>query len=431
MNPTTAEADTGPFAERSAQTRPQPGVWDTFREGLKPLASLQVTVVLFALSILLVFFGTLAQVDFGIWTVVDKYFWSWIVMVPGDLFNKFGQVFLGFPKGVQWGWSFPLPGGKLLGGAMLVNLLAAHLVRFKLSWKRSGIMLIHSGLILLFVGEFVTREYAVEQRMSILEGSTATYTEDNRTVELAVVDQSDPAEDQVTVVPQSMLRSEKGRITHPDLPVDLQIVEFLANASLVNPDGKLPNPATAGTGKDKVAVRLREVSGVEPNQKVDLPAAYVTLYKKGTDVVIGTYLTSLELTLTGLTEEFEAAGKKYEMSLRFKRYPKKYSLQLLKFRFDRYPGTEKAKNYSSQVILRDPEQGVQREVTIEMNVPLRHRGETFYQSNFDKAETTTYLQVVNNPGWLIPYTSCVVVTLGMLIHFGISLIRFLNRRILA
>jgi hypothetical protein len=36
--------------------------------------------------------------------------------------------------------------------------------------------------------------------------------------------------------------------------------------------------------------------------------------------------------------------------------------------------------------------------------------------------------VVENPGWLLPYISCVLVTLGLLIHFGITLRRSLKRR---
>ena len=43
---------------------------------LKPLASLQLTVVLFVLSLVLVFAGTLAQVDNPIWTAVSDYFRS-------------------------------------------------------------------------------------------------------------------------------------------------------------------------------------------------------------------------------------------------------------------------------------------------------------------------------------------------------------------
>ena len=52
--------------------------------------------------------------------------------------------------------SFPFPGGWLLGSVLLVNLLAAHAIRFKLSWKRSGILLLHAGIILMMIGEFIT-----------------------------------------------------------------------------------------------------------------------------------------------------------------------------------------------------------------------------------------------------------------------------------
>ena len=39
------------------------------------------------------------------------------------------------------------------------------------------------------------------------------------------------------------------------------------------------------------------------------------------------------------------------------------------------------------------------------------------------------LQVVRNPGWLLPYLSCTMVTLGMLVHFGIRLAGPLRRKI--
>jgi len=63
-----------------------------------------------------------------------------------------------------------------------------------------------------------------------------------------------------------------------------------------------------------------------------------------------------------------------------------------------------------------------------MNQPLRYDGKAFYQASFGKGDTLSILQVVENPGWLLPYISCVLVTLGLLIHFGITLRRFLKRR---
>ena len=90
---------------------------------LKALASLQLTVGLFAFAVGLVFFGTLAQKSVGMWTVVDQYFWSWIVMVDFQHLVEFGKVFFGIAPDFKVGsWAqFPFPGGKLLGGLMFVE----------------------------------------------------------------------------------------------------------------------------------------------------------------------------------------------------------------------------------------------------------------------------------------------------------------------
>ena len=100
---------------------------------------------------------------------------------------------------------------------MFVNLLAAHALRFQLTWKRAGIWLTHGGLLLLFVGEFVTREYAVEQQMTINEGETVNYAIDTRDYELAFVRKTDAGQ-RDTVVPQHLLRTG-GRVSADDLPV--------------------------------------------------------------------------------------------------------------------------------------------------------------------------------------------------------------------
>ena len=98
------------------------------------------------------------------------------------------------------------------------------------------------------------------------------------------------------------------------------------------------------------------------------------------------------------------------------------------FRFDRYTGTEKARNFSSDVTVVHPELGEQREVRIYMNHPLRYEGETFYQSSFDPdTERTTVLQVVRNPVWTLPYLSVAIGALGMMIHFGATFWRFARR----
>src|SRR5262249_2124733 len=109
--------------------------------GLKGVASLRLTVVLFALGIFLVFAGTVAQIDAGIWTTVSKYFRSFYVWIPFGIF---------FPRTATGDFvvrgGFPFPGGWLIGAVLLVNLLAAHAVRFKMTWQRSGILILHAGM---------------------------------------------------------------------------------------------------------------------------------------------------------------------------------------------------------------------------------------------------------------------------------------------
>jgi hypothetical protein len=407
--------------------RPSPGPLHYALKAVKALASLQLTVVLFALGIGLVFLGTLAQIDYGIWTTIDKYFWSWYVMVPLDLLNKFGKVFFDLPPDKTWGGAFPFPGGITLALLMFVNLIAAHLLRFRLTWKRSGVLLIHSGLVLLLVGEFITREYSVEQQMTINEGESVNYAEDTRNYELAFVRTADGRE-RATVVPQDKLQTPGGRYTADDLPVAVEVVRYMRNADYRDPKPGDPNPATAGAGLGMVAVEVPEVSGVETEQRGDIPAAYVKLSRKDTGEAIGTFLVTPLLSMQGVAEPVPGFDG-LKMTMRRKRLYKPFSIHLIEFRHDQYIGTDKAKNFSSRVVVVDPEEGAEREVVISMNEPLRHRGETFYQANWDKrTEKTTMLQVVRNPGWQLPYASCIVVTLGMLVHFGIYLTQFLRRR---
>jgi hypothetical protein len=382
------------------------GPQQALRELLNFFGSLQLTVTLMTLSILLIFFGTLAQVDQGVWTVVKDYFRAWVVWIDFQLL---------FPRDRMIPGSFPFPAGNTLGGLLLINLLVAHAQRFNLSKQKIGLFFVHAGLILLLVGEGLTGLLAEESNMSIDEGGSANYSEDIRHPELAFVDGSDSKTDLMIVIPEGKLRHQK-LIQDPQLPVDVQIDRYFKNSVMErDPDGQ-----------GFVAREAPEVSGTQSAEGgIDMPSVLVTLYKKGTTNIIGSYTTS---TWFKATSSVQAEGKTYQMSLRFKRSYKPFTMHLKDFRFDRYPGTEIPKNFESTVRIVDPEHNVDREVRIWMNNPLRYRGETYYQASYKPDESGTVLQVVQNPSWLIPYISCVLVTLGLLIHFWISLARSLKRR---
>jgi ResB-like family protein len=384
---------------------------------LKPLASLKLSVVIFALSMFLVLAGTLAQVHAGIWTVVDEYFRSLAVTIPLQIFVPRDVAKI---PGAIW-----FPGGLTLGVAMLVNLIAAHAVRFKFRKKRIGIILTHLGVILLLAGEFVTGFAAREGNMTILEGETVNFVEDIRTPELAVIDQSAPDEDLVVVIPERKLSSRDGILVDELLPFTIRIDEWMPNSTVVGPmqdqhDRK--GRANSGMARELAAFPVPRANGVD-GAMVDGPSAYVTISKDGRE--FGTYLLSVYVNQT---QAVVVDGQTYWLSLRFKRTYKPYSLRLIDFKHDLFTGTQMARNYSSQVQLVDTNRNVDREVLIYMNHPLRHAGETFYQASFLQDDAGTVLQVVQNPGWLIPYVSSAMITLGMLIHFGIRLVPALRRR---
>ncbi len=118
---------------------------------LAPLASLKLTVALFALAIFLIFAGTLAQASHDVWWVLHNYFRSFYVWIDFQVF--FPPAW--FPNWQDWHGGFYFPGGFLIGSAMAVNLLAAHGIRFKIQaagarlW--SGVAVIAAGCLFLWL----------------------------------------------------------------------------------------------------------------------------------------------------------------------------------------------------------------------------------------------------------------------------------------
>jgi hypothetical protein len=453
---------------------------------LAPWASLKLTVTLLAMATFLVFAGTVAQIDKGIWTVVDEYFRCAFAWIDFRIF---------FPRSWDVPGGFWFPGGWLIGGLLLINVLAAHLTRFSVKasgarlvtglaviaagvaltamiiagvfdsdiaateeaafwrvlWrlgkgggaaivlmvgcvlmfkKRAGIVLLHGGIILLLISEFVTGTFAVEGRMRIFAGESVNFVEHMRTVELALIDRSDPNVDHVTVIPARRL-SRGGKISDDRLPVDVEVVRLMRNSRLLDAMKVAPdaNLATTGSGVVAVASGQPEASGTDTEQTLDIPAAYVALTAKNGTGSLGTFLVTPWLDNTDLARQIVAVdNREYELYLRFARTYKPYRIELVEFRHDKYVGTEKPKNFSSEVRVIEPEKDVDRTVKIWMNNPLRYAGETFYQSSFEPGKDLTILQVVRNSGWMIPYLSCMLVGVGMTVHMGTKLIAFLRQR---
>ncbi len=378
-----------------------------FRQFRDFFVSLKLTVVLLALSIVLIFWATLAQVHLGIWGVQEQFFRTFFVLakIPGT------EV----PVPV-------FPGGYFIGGLLLLNLVAAHIYRFKLEWKKAGIQLTHAGLILLLLGELISGLLQVESQMRIEEGHTSHYSESSRQVELVVMDTSHADYNEVVAIPSAVL-SDGGVIQHPKLPFQLRIRDYYPNA-VVQMRDQVPNApapiATAGVGP-RVAVTPIPVSYKEDERNA--PASNIELV--GSEGPLGIWLVS---PMFGMPQKFDYAGRSWEIALRFKRYYHPFAITLIDFTHDIYPGTDIPKNFSSRIRLKTDDGHDDREVLIYMNNPLRHAGLTFYQASFEQGDKVSILQVVRNPGWALPYIACIMMALGLVFQFGLHLYGFINKR---
>ena len=381
-------------------------------------SSLKLTVVLLSFSLILIFFGTLDQVQYGIWHTQELYFESFMVVWAFPEHAPLGQH-------LHW-IRIPMPGGYLLGGMLLINLLAAHFTRFKLSWAKCGIFLIHSGLILLLISELMTDILAVESQMPVDEGGTSNYSQGFRENELVFIDRSHPEHDSVHTIPASLLKPGK-RIDVPNTPLRIRTVRYHGNAEI--------GRATSGSPAESIATRGAAVHmGIIVNPKpetysedeINTVTAFIEVIK-GEDS-LGTWLVSNVMDERFPPQMVDAGDRSFEIALRFTRHYYPFEIELIDFKHEKYPGTEVPFNFSSEVKVTHQDSTKNQKALIYMNHPLRYEGLTFFQASFANQDKTSIFQVVRNPGWLLPYLSVLLMRLGMCAQFGMHFFKFLGKQ---
>lgn len=388
---------------------------DSGRRLLDALAGLRLTVTLLILSILLVFLGTLEQVHWGVWHIQKAYFGAWVCFYPLD------------ETAVA---RMPLPGGFLLGALLILNLTLAHFRHFKAELRHLGMIVIHGGLLLLLAGGFVTAIYQEESAMIIPEGESRDYSEAFREFELTVIEKTPAGTDKVVAIPDALLTAG-AKFDLPAAGLQVRVDAYHRNATLRArsqlTDGQ-PVEVTKGLGAtSQLAFKPQKESFDDNNPNAPLGLVTIGL-PQGPE--LGRWVVSAALTESFGTQSFEHAGKTYEVSLRRARTYYPFTVKLNTFTHEKYPGTNTPRRFASDVTLQDGNVTL-RNFVISMNQPLRHGGSTFFQSSFGNSregKNITVLQVVRNPGAWIPYASVLLMSLGLLGHFGYALVRFIAGR---
>jgi hypothetical protein len=364
--------------------------------------SLKLTVALLALGLVLVFWGTLAQVHLGLYKAQNDFFRSFFIWWTPTWSS----------------WRIPIfPAGYLIGWLLLINLFMAHFRYYQPGKRKIGIVMIHLGVVLLLVGQLLTDVLSTESLLHLRNGETKNYSEASRQFELAIVDTTEPATDKVVAIAtRRLLKGDD--IRHAGLPFTIRIRKFYANSSLTDKPAPGYEEISAAPG-----IWWRELPHQTETDKRDMPSGIVELLTPQGS--LGEFLVSAYLTRPHV---FTHAGRTYSMILRNERFYKPFNIHLVEFRHDKYPGTEIPKNFSSRVRVQRPDTGEDREVLIYMNNPLRYAGETYYQASFDTDNQGTVLQVVRNPSWLTPYFSCVLVGAGLIVQFLSHLTGFARKQ---
>src|SRR5258708_21932731 len=164
------------------------------------------------------------------------------------------------------------------GGMLLVNLIAAHLARFKFTWKKAGILVLHAGVILLLLGQLLTSLFQVESQMRLDQGETKNYSLSYYHNELAVIETSAPDFDQVISIPDSQLY--KGhKIGLPADSLEVGIDEYFINSALLRPD-QLPSSNYPHLPIVPLAVSLQTEPTYKENER-NMPTAAVSVWQAG------------------------------------------------------------------------------------------------------------------------------------------------------
>jgi hypothetical protein len=407
--------------------------------------SLKLTVVLLAFAIILVFVGTLAQADEGLYGAQAHYFKQWIV-IGAHLFGHNVPLLL--------------PGGYLIGILLLVNLVSSHIYRFELTFKKTGIQLAHAGVIVLLVGQLSTDLLSRELTMSFTEGETRNHSDSATEYELVF---QSPTE--VTAIPEKLLKPDT-KLQIMSLPFVIHVKQHWHNSDMVFRAPMVQNGPPLATNGIAAHFDFTKAEDVKTMDERNVPMVLVEFLTPSGS--LGDWVASdwagdpgvvqnvrnqysqmgaaMAQKIAGdlvAPQSIEVGGKKYTFTLRPARVIHPFTLTLLKATHTVYPGTISAsepqgipKDFRSRVRIDNPQTGEKREVEISMNHPLRYGGFTYYQYQMDAGQMaeqaghtpSSVLQVVRNPSWLTPYIGCAMVGAGLVIQFMFHLVGFVTKQ---
>lgn len=366
------------------------------------LASYGFAVVLLILLTILTLFGTLEQAHSSLFDVQNKYFNSFFLV--HDLFNVV---------------PIPLPGVYLLTALLLLNLTCGGIIRAPKEWKRPGMLIAHCGIIYMIFSGFVTYHFSTSGQMTLFPEQKSNQYASYYDWEIAISELEDGLVGKTWVIQDEqftdMEPSDTRTFHHDGLPFELMLEGYVANC--------MPRPASGDHGVDGVVLEERpRAMAAEQN----VAGAYATVLNSETKEAQLGILYGFSLAPWIVTVE----DQDYAIDLRHRTWDLPFTITLNEFIRELHPRTGMASNFESEVTM--TEGRVDRKINIRMNEPLRHKGYTFFQASWGPQDAGpndrmfSTFAVVNNPADQWPLYACIVISVGLLIHFTQKLIAYLR-----
>lgn len=356
---------------------------------LMMLASIRLTVFCLFWLTVLTFWGTIYQVDHGIFEAQEKFFNSIVLLGFGFL---------------------PLPGGMLVMILLFLNLLFSFFVHYQAGWRMPGLMLIHVGLMMLLLGGFFTKVTGIEATVSLFEGEGRNAAVSRTEWEISYSDELHSVQ-KYQAVDVSELR-KRTRFEFPDSELKFKVLEVVEHGKGLRENELSEKPevlpqSSAGFAAIEKLPKLKTPEDHTPAVRLEVEGA------KDVEQIL---LTPRDQRPLGL--ELEDGTVRFIM-LRRKRYELPLFMELNDFSRTYYPGTDTPKDYRSLITVHLGED-LERDVIIKMNEPFRLNGWTFYQQSFavtDNNSEMSVFAVTRNFGRLVPYWATGITSLGLAMHF--------------
>jgi hypothetical protein len=259
------------------------------------------------------------------------------------------------------------------------------------------VILVHIGVMLLLVGAMFTALSGREGFIELEPGKSREYVTDYHKRELVMLDAQG-----------SVLQSWNFATLRTGQ--DLAAGPFVLHIDNTCRNCKITRRADADDSYQGMS-KFMQLSNDKPraNDEENLGGITFTVPQTG----------QTWLTLDGvpkLPEMTAPDGKIYRFSLRRQQRLLPFSIDLITFKRETYPGTNTPKSFSSRVRITDGK--TRWESLISMNEPLRYKGYTFYQASFVPSPQgdVSILAAVHNAGRTFPYLSGITVCLGLILH---------------